>query len=65
MGGCAFLFGGNSTISEQQKGAGERQSGRGLLLSAKGHLSGADDSVHVWNFVLGCVCLCPFSFVLT
>lgn len=60
MGGCAFLFGGNSTINEQQKGAGERLSGRGLLLSAKGHLSGADDSVHVWNLCLAA--FCPFSF---
>lgn len=55
MGGCAFLFGGDLTISEQQKkertlervwgGCG----GGGLVLDAKGQLSGADDSV--------CVCV--------
>lgn len=39
--------------------------GRGVevVFSAKGHLSGADDSVHVC--ALGCMCLCPFTFGLT
>lgn len=62
MGGCAFFFGRNLTISEQQKGVGERRSGRGLVLDAKGQLSRADDCVCVCvsNFVLGCLCLCPF-----
>ena len=48
----------NSTISEQQKGVGVRQSGRVLVLNAKGHLSGADDTVHVCDSCLtACVCV--------
>lgn len=44
MGGCAFLFRGNLTISEQQKG---REAARGLVLDTKGQLAAADDSVYV------------------
>lgn len=37
----------------------KKESGRGLVLDAKGQLSGADDSVCVCvQFVLGCTCLC-------
>lgn len=49
MGGCAFLFDGNLTISDQQKGKEdrERERGRVLVSGAKGQLAGADESVYV------------------
>lgn len=61
MGGCAVLFGGNSTISEQQKRLGERESGRGACVwRQRASVRSRWQSACVC-FVLDCMCLCPFS----